>query len=61
VCGGKILIATAGGIKVPNVKEALKAGADILVVGRVSGGLSPAIMAGLSNVLNHVPNRFQPL
>jgi hypothetical protein len=28
------LIATAGGIRVPNVKEAMKAGADILVVGR---------------------------
>ncbi len=34
MCGGKLLVATAGGIKVPNVKEALKAGADILVVGR---------------------------
>ncbi len=33
-CGGKLLVATAGGIRVPNVKEALKAGADILVVGR---------------------------
>ncbi|HWQ66480.1 MAG TPA: bifunctional 5,6,7,8-tetrahydromethanopterin hydro-lyase/3-hexulose-6-phosphate synthase [Methanospirillum sp.] len=32
--GGKLLVATAGGIRVPVVKEALKAGADILVVGR---------------------------
>ncbi|MDD1672155.1 MAG: bifunctional 5,6,7,8-tetrahydromethanopterin hydro-lyase/3-hexulose-6-phosphate synthase [Methanomicrobiales archaeon] len=32
--GKKILIATAGGIKVDVVKTALKAGADILVVGR---------------------------
>ena len=34
VCGGKLLVATAGGIRVQNVKDALKAGADILVVGR---------------------------
>jgi bifunctional enzyme Fae/Hps len=32
--GRKVLIATAGGIKVNVVKTALKAGADILVVGR---------------------------
>jgi bifunctional enzyme Fae/Hps len=32
--GGKLLVATAGGIRVPVVKEALKSGADILVVGR---------------------------
>ncbi|QXO94509.1 bifunctional 5,6,7,8-tetrahydromethanopterin hydro-lyase/3-hexulose-6-phosphate synthase [Methanospirillum purgamenti] len=32
--GGKLLVATAGGIRVPVVKEALKTGADILVVGR---------------------------
>ncbi len=32
--GGKLLVATAGGIRVPVVKDALKAGADILVVGR---------------------------
>jgi len=32
--GGKLLIATAGGIRVNIVKDALKAGADILVVGR---------------------------
>ncbi len=32
--GGKILIATAGGIRQHVVKDALKAGADILVVGR---------------------------
>jgi bifunctional enzyme Fae/Hps len=32
--GGKLLVATAGGIRAPNVKEALAAGADILVVGR---------------------------
>jgi len=34
MCGGKLLVATAGGIRVQNVKDALKAGADILVVGR---------------------------
>lgn len=33
-CGGKLLVATAGGIRVNVVKDALKAGADILVVGR---------------------------
>jgi bifunctional enzyme Fae/Hps len=32
--GQKLLVATAGGIRVDVVKEALKAGADILVVGR---------------------------
>jgi len=32
--GGKLLVATAGGIRVPVVKTALKAGADIIVVGR---------------------------
>ncbi|HUT39662.1 MAG TPA: bifunctional 5,6,7,8-tetrahydromethanopterin hydro-lyase/3-hexulose-6-phosphate synthase [Methanoregula sp.] len=32
--GGKLLVATAGGIRVNVVKDALKAGADILVVGR---------------------------
>jgi bifunctional enzyme Fae/Hps len=32
--GGKLLIATAGGIRVNIVKDALNAGADILVVGR---------------------------
>lgn len=32
--GGKLLVATAGGIRVNVVKEALKSGADILVVGR---------------------------
>lgn len=32
--GGKLLVATAGGIRVDVVKEALKSGADILVVGR---------------------------
>ncbi|MDD1712006.1 MAG: bifunctional 5,6,7,8-tetrahydromethanopterin hydro-lyase/3-hexulose-6-phosphate synthase [Methanoregulaceae archaeon] len=32
--GGKLLVATAGGIRVENVKDARKAGADILVVGR---------------------------
>ncbi len=32
--GGKLLFATAGGIRVEVVKDALKAGADILVVGR---------------------------
>jgi bifunctional enzyme Fae/Hps len=31
---GKLLVATAGGIRVPVVKSALKAGADIIVVGR---------------------------
>ena len=34
ICGGRILIAVAGGIKIEDVDEALKAGADILVVGR---------------------------
>jgi bifunctional enzyme Fae/Hps len=32
--GGKLLVATAGGIRVDVVKDALKSGADILVVGR---------------------------
>jgi len=32
--GGKLLVATAGGIRAEVVKDALKAGADILVVGR---------------------------
>ncbi|WML68450.1 MAG: Bifunctional enzyme Fae/Hps [Methanoregula sp. SKADARSKE-2] len=32
--GGRLLVATAGGIRVDVVKDALKAGADILVVGR---------------------------
>ncbi len=32
--GGKLLVATAGGIRVPVVKDALASGADILVVGR---------------------------
>jgi bifunctional enzyme Fae/Hps len=32
--GSKLLVATAGGIRVDVVKDALKAGADILVVGR---------------------------
>lgn len=32
--GNKLLVATAGGIRVNVVKDALKAGADILVVGR---------------------------
>jgi bifunctional enzyme Fae/Hps len=34
VGGGKILVATAGGIRQHVVKDALRAGADILVVGR---------------------------
>ena len=34
VAGGKLLVATAGGVRVNVVKDALKAGADILVVGR---------------------------
>lgn len=33
-CGGDALVAVAGGIKVPKVKEAQASGADILVVGR---------------------------
>ncbi len=33
-CGGNALVAVAGGIKVPKVKEAMASGADILVVGR---------------------------
>jgi len=32
--GGKILVATAGGIRVNVAKKALASGADILVVGR---------------------------
>jgi bifunctional enzyme Fae/Hps len=32
--GGKLLVATAGGIRVNVVKDAIKAGADIVVVGR---------------------------
>ncbi|HUK93040.1 MAG TPA: bifunctional 5,6,7,8-tetrahydromethanopterin hydro-lyase/3-hexulose-6-phosphate synthase [Methanomicrobiales archaeon] len=32
--GGRMLVATAGGIKVPVVKAAIKSGADIIVVGR---------------------------
>jgi bifunctional enzyme Fae/Hps len=32
--GGKLLVATAGGVRVNVIKDALKAGADILVVGR---------------------------
>jgi len=32
--GGKMLVATAGGIRVPAVKMAIKAGADIIVVSR---------------------------
>lgn len=32
--GGKLLVATAGGIRTNVVKDALKAGADLLVVGR---------------------------
>ena len=31
--GGKLIVATAGGVRVNVVREALKAGADILVVG----------------------------
>ena len=34
VCDDKVLVAVAGGIRVRKVKEALKSGADILVVGR---------------------------
>lgn len=34
VCGNKVLVAVAGGIRVDKVKKALGAGADILVVGR---------------------------
>jgi len=33
-CGKDALVAVAGGIKIPKVKDALSAGADILVVGR---------------------------
>jgi len=32
--GGRLLVATAGGIRVDVVKDAIKAGADIIVVGR---------------------------
>jgi len=34
VCGGDVLVAVAGGIRVEKVKDALASGADILVVGR---------------------------
>ncbi|MHC1635584.1 MAG: bifunctional 5,6,7,8-tetrahydromethanopterin hydro-lyase/3-hexulose-6-phosphate synthase [Candidatus Methanospirareceae archaeon] len=34
VCGEKTLVSVAGGIRVDNVEKALKAGADIIVVGR---------------------------
>ncbi len=34
VCGNNVLVAVAGGIRVDKVEKALKAGADILVVGR---------------------------
>jgi bifunctional enzyme Fae/Hps len=34
ICGGKVLVGVAGGIRVNTVDKALKAGADILVVGR---------------------------
>ncbi len=34
VCGNNVLVAVAGGIRVNKVEKALKAGADILVVGR---------------------------
>jgi bifunctional enzyme Fae/Hps len=34
ICNNKVLVAVAGGIRVDKVKEALKSGADILVVGR---------------------------
>ncbi|WP_321504357.1 bifunctional 5,6,7,8-tetrahydromethanopterin hydro-lyase/3-hexulose-6-phosphate synthase [uncultured Methanoregula sp.] len=47
--GGKLLVATAGGIRTNVVKEALKAGADILVVGR-------AITA--SKDVNHAADEF---
>lgn len=47
--GGKLLCATAGGIRVDVVKDALKAGADILVVGR-------AITA--SKDIEHAANEF---
>lgn len=38
VCGEKVLIAVAGGIRVDTVDEALRAGADIIVVGRAITG-----------------------
>jgi bifunctional enzyme Fae/Hps len=47
--GGKLLVATAGGIRANVVKDALKAGADILVVGR-------AITA--SKDVNHAADEF---
>ena len=47
--GGKLLVATAGGVRVNVVKDALKAGADILVVGR-------AITA--SKDIGHAANEF---
>lgn len=38
ICGGKVLVAVAGGIRLDTVDEALKAGADIIVVGRAITG-----------------------
>ncbi len=34
ICGNKVLVGVAGGIRIDTVDKALKAGADILVVGR---------------------------
>ncbi len=38
ICGGKVLVGVAGGVGVETVDKALKAGADILVVGRAITG-----------------------
>jgi bifunctional enzyme Fae/Hps len=46
--GGKLLVATAGGIRVDVVKDAVKAGADIIVVGRaITASKDPHTQADL--------------
>ena len=46
--GGKLLVATAGGIRVEVVKDAVKAGADIIVVGRaITASKDPHTQADL--------------
>jgi bifunctional enzyme Fae/Hps len=46
--GGKLLVATAGGIRVDVVKDAVKAGADIVVVGRaITASKDPHTQADL--------------
>ncbi|NYT07756.1 MAG: bifunctional 5,6,7,8-tetrahydromethanopterin hydro-lyase/3-hexulose-6-phosphate synthase, partial [Methanomicrobiales archaeon] len=46
--GGKLLVATAGGIRVDVVKDAVRAGADIIVVGRaITASKDPHTQADL--------------